>query len=98
MDLNSYIAAEQKQSLSANQVQALHILALTNQELEDFMVNEYLENPMLENAERKENEIMTSIRKFPTPTPRLPTRTSIPAIPTRTSPTGGNCPPKREAC
>ena len=49
MDLNSYIAAEQKQSLSANQVQALHILALTNQELEDFMVNEYLENPMLEN-------------------------------------------------
>ena len=59
MDLNSYIAAEQKQSLSANQVQALHILALTNQELEDFMVNEYLENPMLENAERKENEIMT---------------------------------------
>ena len=47
MDLNSYIAAEQKQSLSANQVQALHILALTNQELEDFMVNEYLENPML---------------------------------------------------
>ena len=64
MDLNSYIAAEQKQSLSANQVQALHILALTNQELEDFMVNEYLENPMLENAERKENEIMTSIEKF----------------------------------
>lgn len=64
MDLNSYIAAEQKQSLSANQVQALHILALTNQELEDFMVNEYLENPMLENVERKENEIMTSIEKF----------------------------------
>ena len=64
MDLNSYIAAEQKQSLSANQVQALHILALTNQELEDFMVNEYLENPMLENAENKENEIMTSIEKF----------------------------------
>ena len=63
MDLNSYIAAEQKQSLSANQVQALNILALTNQELEDFMVNEYLENPMLENAERKENEIMTSIEK-----------------------------------
>lgn len=64
MDLNSYIAAEQRQSLSANQVQALNILAFTNQELEDFMVNEYLENPMLENAERKENEIMTSIEKF----------------------------------
>lgn len=64
MDLNSYIAAEQKQSLSANQVQALNILAFTNQELEDFMVNEYLENPMLENLEHKENEIMTSIEKF----------------------------------
>lgn len=64
MDLNSYIAAEQKQFLSPNQVQALNILAFTNQELEDFMVNEYLENPMLENAERKENEIMTSIEKF----------------------------------
>ena len=64
MDLNSYIAAEQNQSLSANQVQALNILEFTNQELEDFMINEYLENPMLENAERKENEIMTSIEKF----------------------------------
>lgn len=62
--LQRYIAAEQKQSLSAGQVQSLQILELTNQEPEDFMVNEYLENPMLENAERKEDEIITSIEKF----------------------------------
>ena len=64
MNLNNYLAAEQKQVLSANQMQALSILSLTNQELEDFMTNEYLENPMLESAEHKENDIMTSIEKF----------------------------------
>lgn len=64
MDLSSYIAVEQKQVLSASQVQALHILALTNQELEAFMVNEYLENPMLEIGEPKENEILTSIERL----------------------------------
>ena len=42
MDLNSYIAAEQKQSLSANQVQALHILALTNQEVR-FMFGQMID-------------------------------------------------------
>ena len=42
MNLNNYLAAEQKQVLSANQMQALSILSLTNQELEDFMTNEYL--------------------------------------------------------
>ncbi len=64
MNLSNYLAPEQKQSLSANQVQALNILSFTNQELEDFLTNEYLENPMLENTEHKENEIMTSIEKF----------------------------------
>lgn len=64
MELNSYVEVQQKQALSASQVQALNILAFTNQELEDFMVNEYLENPMLEHSDRKENEIMTSMEKF----------------------------------
>lgn len=67
MDLRSQTAAGQKNqnhvSLSS-QVQAADILAMTNQELEDFLVNEYLENPMLENVEHKENQIMTSIEKF----------------------------------
>ena len=64
MELNNYISAEQKQVLSANQVQAFNILSFTNQELENFMVNEYLENPMLGHLEHKENEIITSIEKF----------------------------------
>lgn len=64
MELNNYIEAQQKQVLSVSQVQALNVLALTNQELEDFMVNEYLENPMLEHGDGKENEILTSVEKF----------------------------------
>lgn len=64
MDLRSYTSAEQKQAAPDNQALALDILAMTNQELEDFLVNEYLENPMLESVEHKENEIMTSIEKF----------------------------------
>ena len=64
MNLSNYLAPEQKQSLSANQVQALNILSFTNQELEDFLTNEYLENPMLENTEHKENEIMIFAGKW----------------------------------
>ena len=37
MELNSYADVQQKQTLSASQVQALNILAFTNQELEDFL-------------------------------------------------------------
>ena len=64
MDLRDYTSAGQKQALPDSRAQALDILAMTNQELEDFLVNEYLENPMLESVEHKENEIMTSIEKF----------------------------------
>ena len=53
MELNHRINIEQKQTLSVNQVQSLNVLALTNQELEDFLMNEYLENPMLENGNDK---------------------------------------------
>ena len=64
MNSSTHTAAGQTKALSAQQTQPLNILALTNQELEDFLINEYLENPMLENLEHKENEIMTSIEKF----------------------------------
>lgn len=64
MNLSTRKAEGQTPKPPAHQIQALDILALTNQELEDFLVNEYLENPMLENLEHKENEIMTSIEKF----------------------------------
>ncbi|MDO5418343.1 MAG: RNA polymerase factor sigma-54 [Lachnospiraceae bacterium] len=64
MELNNGLQIAQKQTLSVNQVQSLNILAYTNQELEDFLMNEYLENPMLENTMNKENEMMTDMEKI----------------------------------
>lgn len=61
MDFNIIPAMEQKQTLSANQVLSLNILAYTAQELENFLINEYLENPMLENSGNKETEMLTNI-------------------------------------
>ncbi|MGL5437255.1 MAG: hypothetical protein ACRDBO_18070 [Lachnospiraceae bacterium] len=40
---DNMLALEQRQVLSAKQVQSLEILTYTNQELEDFLLNEYLE-------------------------------------------------------
>lgn len=42
------LAQEQKQQLSQNQIQSLKILAMDSMELQEFMRNEYLENPVLE--------------------------------------------------
>lgn len=64
MELNHRINIEQKQTLSVNQVQSLNVLALTNQELEDFLMNEYLENPMLENSNDKENDMIMGMEKI----------------------------------
>ncbi len=64
MELGNGLLVEQKQALSVSQVQSLNILALTNQELEDFLMNEYLENPMLENSSDKENEMITDMEKI----------------------------------
>lgn len=55
------LALEQRQVLSEKQVQSLEILAYTNQELKDFLLNEYLENPMLENALDKQNDRMKDL-------------------------------------
>ena len=64
MEMGSGLLVEQKQTLSVGQVQSLNILALNNQELEDFLMNEYLENPMLENSGDKENEMFTDMEKM----------------------------------
>lgn len=64
MEMGSGLLVEQKQALSVGQVQSLNILALNNQELEDFLMNEYLENPMLENSGDKENEMFTDMEKM----------------------------------
>lgn len=52
--LESSLYIEQRQTISAGQVQSLEILSYTNQELEDFLMNEYLENPMIENSTDKQ--------------------------------------------
>ena len=64
MDFHVLQAQEQRQSLSENQVLSLEILACTNQELENFLMSEYLENPMLESSENKENEMFTDIESL----------------------------------
>lgn len=64
MDIGTGLYVEQKQSLSVGQVQSLNVLALTNQELEDFLMDEYLENPMLENTNDKENEMITDMERI----------------------------------
>lgn len=64
MELNSGLSLVQKQTLSANQVQSLNILAYTNQELESFLINEYLENPMLDNTDNKDSDMITDLEKL----------------------------------
>lgn len=59
--LNQKLSLDQRQLLSAKQVQSLEILTYTNQELEDFLLGEYLENPMLENSLDKQNDMMKDL-------------------------------------
>lgn len=55
---------EQKQVLSASQIQSLEILACTNQELDSFMINEYLENPMLEVSSDTRSEYLCDMEQM----------------------------------
>lgn len=55
---------EQKQTLTARQMQSLSILAYTNQELGNFLTNEYLENPMLECTSDKEDEMIVELEQM----------------------------------
>ena len=55
---------EQRQVLSANQAQSLEILSFTNQELNSFLTNEYLENPMLDNSFDKEDKMLTDLEQM----------------------------------
>ncbi len=55
---------EQKQTLSARQLQSLQILSYTNQELENFMTDEYLENPMLDNSVDKQDEMIKDLEQL----------------------------------
>ena len=48
MKLDNKISLEQKQTLSLAQLHALKILSLDNFELNQFLQNEYTENPLME--------------------------------------------------
>lgn len=54
MDIGVFHSLEQKQLLSQSQIQGLEILAMDNVELNKFMQNEYLENPVLEYQMKEE--------------------------------------------
>ena len=48
MELGYGVLLEQKQQLSQSQIQSLEILAMDGVELNQFLQNEYLENPLLD--------------------------------------------------
>ncbi len=48
MELGYEVQLEQRQQLSQNQIQSLEILAMDGVELNRFLQNEYLENPLLD--------------------------------------------------
>ena len=48
MELGYEIQLEQKQQLTQSQIQSLEILAMDSVELNQFLQNEYLENPLLD--------------------------------------------------
>lgn len=52
---------EQRQVLTGKQMQSLEILTFTNQELDAFLANEYLENPMLESLENRQEETVKNL-------------------------------------
>jgi len=62
MKINSKLLLEQKQTMSQAQIQALEVLAMDNVELDAFLQNEYLENPMLEH--QASSEISDTVNPF----------------------------------
>lgn len=67
MDFSNQIEIKQQQSLSMGQLQSLSILAMTNQELGDFLANEHLENPFLEHNEGTAGDIADAPAQFSGP-------------------------------
>ncbi|MFP3156260.1 RNA polymerase factor sigma-54 [Lachnospiraceae bacterium ZAX-1] len=61
MGLEQVMNTEQRQVMSSNQIQSLEILQYTNQELKDFLAIEYLENPMLDNVEDRQDDMIKDI-------------------------------------
>lgn len=55
---------EQKQALSTTQLQSLKVLSLTNQELESFLTEEYLENPLLDCSRDLETTMLNDLESL----------------------------------
>lgn len=54
MELTTQVKTEQKQILGQAQIQSLEILAMDTLELESFLQNEYMNNPLLEHTSNQE--------------------------------------------
>ena len=59
--LQQNISQSQQQLLSVDQRQSLQILAYTNQELDSFLTEEYLQNPLLDCRRDGQSEIIDSL-------------------------------------
>lgn len=59
--LQQNISQSQQQTLSLEQRQSLQILAFNNQELDAFLTEEYLQNPLLERDDSRRAEALDSI-------------------------------------
>lgn len=59
--LQQNISQNQQQVLSVDQRQSLQILAYTNQELDAFLNEEYMQNPLLECQRDRQSEIIDSL-------------------------------------
>ncbi|MDO4554858.1 MAG: RNA polymerase factor sigma-54 [Lachnospiraceae bacterium] len=62
MDLAQHVGLETKQILSQAQIQSLEILAMDAVELEEYLQNEYMSNPLLER--RDNHEMYSSMENF----------------------------------
>ena len=56
--LQQSISQSQQQLLSVDQRQSLQILAYTNQELDSFLAEEYMQNPLLDCKRDRHSEII----------------------------------------
>ena len=59
--LHQNISQNQQQLLSVDQRQSLQILAFNNQELDAFLTEEYMQNPLLECDRDRQSEIIDSL-------------------------------------
>ena len=59
--LQQSISQSQQQLMSVDQRQSLQILAYTNQELDSFLAEEYMQNPLLECKRDRQSEIIDSL-------------------------------------